>query len=168
MLTANRLRFAKIVGKLAYMYDQAAASAVTLSDIQYALMQEFANSTDRDANLPELQLLATKYAQITNAISAGPVALQTTIVVLAQAIFTSDDFVSDLTTVPSGSSIFACLTAWATEMGAGVDNVTFTTLAATGIVHFLNVVGGSTFTWHTAADGSATYKDSVYCVGTMV
>lgn len=141
MITANRLRFAKIVGKLAYMYDQAAASAVSLADIQYALMQEFANSTDRDANLPEMQLLATKYAAITSAISAGPVALQSTIVTLARSIFTSDDFVSDLTTVPAGSSIAACLTAWATEMGAGVDNVTWTTLAATGIANFLNIVG---------------------------
>lgn len=87
---------------------------------------------------------------------------------VGKRIFTADDFIACLTTVPANGTISAVLTAWATEMGSGVDNVTFTTLSSTGIVHFLNTVGGGTFSWHTAADGSATYKDSVYCVGTEV
>lgn len=41
MTSGNRLRFAKIVGKLAFMYDTATASVTTLSDLQYGTMEEF-------------------------------------------------------------------------------------------------------------------------------
>ena len=165
MTSANHLRFAKIVGKLAYMYDTAGASVATLQDIQYGMMEEFTNSTDRDANLPEVQILAASFAQITSAITNGPTALQAVIVALAKKIFTDDDFVGTLTTVPANSSIGAVLTAWATEM-TSVDNVTFTTLGSTGIVHFLNTVGSATFSWHTS--GSPTYHDGTYAVASEV
>ena len=45
------------------MYDQASASAISLADIQYAMMQEFRKPTDRDGESSRSRAIGGKYSQ---------------------------------------------------------------------------------------------------------
>ena len=170
MTNGNYDRFSKILGKLAYVFDNSAALVTAQQLTQYRTMEQVAKSDQESADLPEISIIAQYFSSWSSAIDAGPLTLQGLVKTIAIKILTSDDFISSLTTVPASSSINNVLTALATEMGAGVDNKTFTNVSSTGLVHFLNqlLTGGASVSWHTAVDGSADYKDSVYVVNAIV
>lgn len=169
MTNGNYDRFFKILGKLAYVFDNSGALITAQELTQYRTMEQAAKSDQESADLPEIEVLANQYSSWSSAISAGPGVLQTLMKSIATKILTSDDFINSLTTVPASSSINNVLTALGAEMATGVDNKTLTTVSGVGLVHFFNqLLTSGSVTWHTAADGSASYKDSVYVVNTIV
>lgn len=166
MTDANYIRHFKVLGKLAKLYDTAAADSTTLETLLTTFVDQYATGTI--ASFPAVQLFPRYTTQWISAITAGPTALQSVAKNAAAAYLTSTDFTNDLTTEPTANTALAVLVALATEMGAGVDNKTLTTKASTGLVNFFDAIRGTAGSWNTAADGSADYKDSVYVVSTVV
>ncbi|HEY3320880.1 MAG TPA: hypothetical protein VGP72_10485 [Planctomycetota bacterium] len=164
MDNANHIRHLKVVGKLAKAYDNATADATAQEALLAAFVDQYADGTP--ASLAAIRLMPTYTSSWSGAIGSGSTAIQTMAVNACKAYLTDPNFTGDLTTVPAGNSAAAVLTAWAADTVA--DSKTLTTKGSSGIVNFLDAVAGASQTWNTASDGSATYKDSVYCVATVV
>lgn len=170
MTNGNYDRFCEILGKLCYVFDNSAALVAAQQLTQYRTLEQATQADQETADLPEVLILANYQASWSSAIQSGPVQLQNLMKTIATKMLTSDDFIAALTTVPASSSINNVLNAWATDMGAGIDNKTFTNVASTGLVNFFNqlLTGGASVTWHTAVDASASFKDSVFVVNTII
>lgn len=166
MTGGNYARHFKVLGKLAKLYDVAAADESTLE----TLLSTFADqvATGGVASLPAVLQMGTYISRWNSAIDAGATALQRVAQDAAKAYLRSDDFIGDLTTVPDTNSIEDVLAALQTEIGAGVDNVTLGTLAATGLVHFFDSMLAAAGTWNTEADATADYRDAIYVVSAVV
>ena len=110
-------------------------------------------------------------SQLRDAITNGATSVQSVAVAQAQKYLVNSAFRSAfVVNTPASVTPAGVLTALALEMsaGGGNDNKTLTTLAATGLANFLNVVGAATFTWNTEAGPGADYDDSVYVVSAVV
>ena len=165
MTSGNYVRHFKVLGKLAKLFDIASAQTPDLNTLMARLYDQVA--TGETASLPGVLLLAQYVNSFQSAIARGPESLAALAKAMAEAYLISNDFVNDLTTTPTSRTGAAVLTALQTEMAAGLNNKTLTTLAATGLVNFFNQFS-PTSSWNTAADASADYKDSVYVVSTIV
>ena len=166
MDAANYEEHLKVFGKLALLNDDASADAAAMKLLISRLIDQYADG--EVATWPTLQLLNPYTPSLYTAVNNGAEALKTLAQNMAAAYLTSAIFRDDLTTTPENiSSATSVLEALQTEMGAGVDNVTFTTKSSTGIVNFFDLFE-PTGAWNTAADETADYKDSVYVVLTDV
>ena len=165
MTSGNYQRHFKVLGKLAYLYD--IAGSATSSEATLLATNTDHISTSLPDDNPSVFLFSAFTNSIQSAINSGPTVLQNLAKQIAGLYVQQSLFTSGLTTVPSGNSPLAILTALATEM-TSVDSKTLTTLASTGLVNFFDAVMGSAGSWNTAADGSADYKDSVYVVSAIV
>ena len=165
MDAGNYTRHFKALGKLAFLYDNATAAALAQQTLRATTADQVADGTT--TTLPAVDLFAQYDTQWKQGITAGATALQAVAIAFASSYLIDATFTAGLTTVPTATTPVAVLTALALEM-TSVDNKTLTTLAATGLVNFFNVVAGSVLSWHTAADASADYKDSVFCVSAVV
>jgi hypothetical protein len=166
MTNGNYVRHLSVLGKLANLYDLAGADAPAINAGLAGMLDQVA---DGQTDSVAIALAFAQWgSQVSSAVTNGPTAVQTAMLNAARYYLTQSYFYSDLTTVPTATTPLAVLTALATEMGAGVDNKTLTTKASTGLVNFFDVIRGTNGTWNTAADGSADYKDSVYCVSAPV
>ncbi len=166
MTGPNYVKHFTVLGKLAYLYDHAGAEVTAQEALMAVFMDEIA--TGAAASLPTVELFAARLAQWRAVITGGGTNGQALARTLAEAYLVSAIFVDTLTTTISGAvTALKVLEALQTEMGAGVDNKTLTTLAATGLVHFFNT-WSPTGSWNTEANETADYQDSVYVVATAV
>ena len=164
MLSANYIFNFKRLGKLAYLWGTASAGA-TASQALLAITYEEVSDGLVDS-IPGEVTLSPYLIQWNSQTSSS--ALSTIAINAASAYLIMPSFVGQLTTQPANkNSAASVLAALVTEMTT-VDSVTLTTLSSTGLAAFFNAVAGSTLTWNTAADASATYKDSIYVVSTLV
>lgn len=151
----------KIIGKLAHMFDISATDVTAQNTLFTNFVEQYAIQ-----DLIELDLLFPASTARWNASVNAQPPLQAIAISTATAYIQSATFTGDLTTAPASGSVYDILTAFAAD--TVTDEVTLTTKASTGIVNFLDVIRGAAGTWNTAADGAATYKDSVLCVSTVV
>jgi hypothetical protein len=165
MTGANYIRNLKALGKLCFLYDNATAAALAQQTLRATTADQVADGTV--TTLPAVDLFAQYDTQWKQGITAGATALQAVAIAFASSYLIDPTFTAGLTTTPTATTPVAVLTAFATEM-TSVDNKTLTTLAATGLVNFFDIIMGSAGSWNTAADGSADYKDSVYVVSAVV
>lgn len=166
MTSGNYQRKFKVLGKLAKLYDLAAADVTTLNLLLAVFADQVADGTA--TSLPDTLLFSTYIPQWSSAVSSGATALKSLAVSAASAHLISSDFTGDFVSNTPSSPITPATVITALIAELTTNSSTLTTLAATGLVNFLNVVYGSVQTFPTAADGSATYKDSVYVVATIV
>jgi hypothetical protein len=166
MTDANYIRHFSALGKLCWLYDNASAQADDLNDWLAATYDQVATGTSE--SLPNVTLFASYNSRLANGISSGATALKATALALAREYVTRAEFTDDLTTQPASRTAALAMAALAADMGAGVDNKTLGTLAATGLANFLNVVAGAVQTWNTEADATADYRDAIYVVATVV
>ena len=166
MLAANYVEHCKVLGKLCRLWDDASADAEAMKLLISRLIDQYADG--ELATWDTLQLLNPYTASLASGVNNGAAALKALAQTMAAAYLTSAIFRGDLTTTPDNiSSATSVLEALQTEMGAGVDNVTFTTKSSTGLVNFFDLFE-PTGAWNTAADGEADYPDSTYVVITNV
>lgn len=165
MLAARYEFHFKRLGKLAFMYQTALANDTSMTALLAVTLEEFADG------LPDCipsELTIEPYVVQMGANLTNP-ALAAVAKNCGAAYLIADDFTKDLTTtIATPKNVATVLNALATEMSAGVDNKTLTTLAATGLVAFFNAYLPSPGTWNSASDATANYKDSVYVTSTFV
>jgi len=168
MTDANYIRHFKVLGKLAYLYDTAGSNATALQTLLAVFADQVADGTY--LTVPAVKLFNNTITEWDAAIgTAGSLTtLRSMAVNAGRAYITNATFTAGLTTTPASASVADVLAALQTEMGAGVDDKTLSTEAATGLVNFLDTLLGSEGTWNTAEDASADYKDSVYVVAALV
>ena len=166
MTDANYIALSKVLGKLAYFFDQAGGGGAGLQQA-FAAMYDQVAKPDTPANNEIVVDFAGVAASLEAGINTGSAALQTTLVRAAQTFLVSDlvrsYFVSHAPA--SNASAAQVITALILEMTA--DSKTFTTLASTGIVNFLQQILPAA-ALPQASDGSASYKDSVYAIVTVL
>ena len=166
MTSGNYQALFKVIGKLSYFYDEAAAGS-TADELAFAALFAQISKPDTIAN-NEIVLDFSSYAsQINNYIYTGGAPLQTALVNAAKNYLTStlvnSYFVHDVPATNANAA--AVVTALIAELTA--DSSTMTTLASTGMVNFLQQILPAA-ALPQAADASATYKDSVYSVVTVL
>jgi hypothetical protein len=166
MLDANYIKHFKIIGKICKLFDVAAADETALKALRATTYDQVADGTDASAEA--VDIFASYRSRYNNAIENGPTTTQRFAIALASDYLNSDDFYADLTTKPTSRTATNVIAALETEMSAGVDDKTLTDLDTTGLVNFFNEIKGSLGTWNTEADGTADYKDSVYCVSAVI
>lgn len=165
MLVANYQRHFKVLGKLAYLYDIAGSATSAENTVLATTADQIATGNPIDN--PSVILFSSFTNSIQSAINSGPTVLQNLAKQIAGLYVQQSLFTSGLTTVPANNSPATILAALATEM-TSVDSKTLTTLASTGLCNFLDQVAIATVAWNQAADASADYKDSVFCVSAVV
>ena len=169
MLNANYVRHLTILGKLCNLYDSAGTTIAELETlIENTVEQDAKDATGAWSNI-RTQLPYVQQAQ--GAVNSGVVNLQAIAIQAALAYLVDANFYDDLTTVPSPKgNAAASLAALQTDMSAGVDNKTLTTLASTGLVNFFNeclaAQGQGVGTWNTS--NAPTYADGTYVVSTVL
>lgn len=167
MIAADYIKHFKVLGKLCRMWDDAVAEADDQKQRIARLYDQAA--TGELPSYPTLLVLNPFTSTLDAAVKNGADAIKATAKSMTEAYLKATLFTDDLTTSPIAPvTAKSVLEALQTEMSAGVDNVTLTTLAATGLVNFFDTNWSPTNTWNTLADASATYKDSVYVVDTIV
>ena len=153
----------KVLGKLAKMYDAAGAGGIG-TPLAAVTVDQVA-----DQDVWELDKIMSSFNQaLDGAInSAANAAAQQQALVLriAGAYLLSETVNGYFTTPPDAATAALVVAALAAEMTT--NTVTVTTRAATGIANLLHVINAAA-SIPQAADASATYKDSVYCVSTLV
>ncbi len=167
MTDANYQKHLKVLGKLCKLWDDAGSDEDTQKELIARMFDQAA--TGELPSYPALLILNPYTAALDRSIVSGVVAQQATAKSMAEAYLKSSTFTDDLTTsVTGGVTGTTVLNALQTEMGAGEDNKTLTTSAATGFVNFFDTNWSPTGSWNTEADATADYKDSVYVVSTIV
>lgn len=168
MTDANYIRHFSVLGKLAYLYDTAGANSTALQALLAVFADQIADGTA--TTLPAVKLFQSAIIQWDAALGTTQAltTLQTIATTAAASYLVNLTFTAGLTTTPAGASVAEVLAALQTEMGAGVDDKTLSTETTTGLVNFLDTVLGSEGTWNTEDDATADYKDSVYCVASLV
>lgn len=164
--TTNYPRVFKVLGKLAFMFDNASAATVEENFVLATTADQIATGLTIDN--PAVLMFAQYSNSLQGAINAGPAAIQTMAKTIAGQYFQLPMFTSLLTNTPASSSVADIIAALALDMASGTDNKTLTTKSGTGLINFFDTVAGTTGTWNHTTDGSADYKDSVYCVDTIV
>ena len=166
MEDANYQEHCKVLGKLCYLYDQAAAEEAATRLVISVFVDQYAAGDE--PTYETVVLLCPFIAGLDSAVDNGAEVIQSRARTIATAYLTSSIFYGDLTTTPANlNSAASVLTALQTEMGAGEDDKTFGTLAGTGFVHFFNL-WSPTGAWNTEADATADYRDAIFVVGTIV
>ncbi len=166
MLDANYQRHFKVLGKLAYLYDYTGSETTELEDL--LAITEDQRATGDEADNPFLVVMSGLPVEFNSAIVSGSAAHQTIAQRYAGIYLTNAAFTSGLTTVPANSSVGGVLAALQTDMGAGVDNKTLGTKAATGLVNFFDSMLAAPGTWNTESDATADYRDAIYVIDTKV
>lgn len=170
MINENYIRHLSVLGKLAYIYDQAVAGVEAENTLLSTFVDQYADGTK--TTVPAVILFPQYTAQLNQTTINGAATRKSIALAAAAAYLINPTFTAGLTTTPTATTAVAVLTALQTEMGAGEDDKTLTTLDTTGLVNFFNAIlvanGGEAGTWNTEADESADYKDSVYVVATLV
>jgi hypothetical protein len=164
MTNANYQRHLKILGKLAYLFDAASSDVADMGALLAAFVDQYADATL--SSLDAIRIFPNYTPRWQSAINVGPTALQALAKDAANAYLTDAAFIDTLGAEPASTTALAVLTQFAAD--TVTDSKTLTTKASTGIVNFLDEVAGDDLGWNTAADESATYKDSVYCVASVV
>ena len=165
MTDANYIRHFKVLGKLAKLYDASASSVEEANTLLATTGDQIATGLVEDN--PAMLLFSGYANSLQSAINTGPSNIQSMCRTIAGQYLQLPLFVTGLTTVPATTSVADIAAALATEM-TSVDTKTITTKTTAGLANFLDVTAGTTGAWNTAADGAADYKDSVYCVDTIV
>lgn len=167
MTDPNYQKHFKVLGKIARVWDD---GGLDVPSMQLLAARFFDQIATGEAPSYGTTLLLNPFATALDAsMQVGANAVQNIAAQMAAAYLTAADFLADLTTTPSNTSQAAkVLEALQTEMGAGEDNVTLTDKAATGLVNFFDSGWSPTLGWNTASDATATYKDSIYVVTTIV
>lgn len=166
MLDANYIKVFKILGKLCYGYDLAAAEYTNLDNILATLQDQVA--TGNSAENAIALLFGQRYTQIASARDGSGASIFQH---AASDFLTSSYFTGKLVhNTPAANTAAAVLAALQLEMSSagGNDDKTLSTLASTGLVHFFNSLLAAPGTWNTEADATADYKDSVYVVLAVV
>jgi len=167
MLDANYIEHCKVLGKICRLWDDGGLSLDDLKLLACRLWDQIA--TGESPSYDACLALNPFTAELNGAMQIGQTDVQRTAKRLAEAYLTDSVFYGDLTTTPGDpTSARSVLEALQTEMGAGEDDKTFTTKAATGLVYFFDTNWAPTGAWNTEADETADYKDSVYVVTTIV
>ena len=168
MLDADYVKLATIMGKLARFYDQAGSQT---ADQQLRLARwadQYADGTA--ASVPQVILFGPSLPSCESAIQSGSVSIQNWAKGQAIQYLTSSDFtIRFVANIPANpNDVTVVLASLVLEMTT--NSKTYTTIPgpATGISNFLNQVAGSVLSLPTAADASASYKDSVYATDTIV
>lgn len=169
MTAAHYVTLFKTIGKLAYLYDSAAAGVTALQLAAAALMEQLPDGGIATA-WPRTKIIAEYATRIDLAITSGPVAVKQAALDAAYAFLRSSEVIAFFVLTPlptSQSTAAAIVTALQAEMAE--DTKTLTTVAATGIVNFLNQLV-PTSTWTTEADATADYSDTTmnYATATQV
>lgn len=159
MTDPNYIKLFTILGKWCYAYDLCVAEATNLDTIIATIQDQIATG-DPDEN-PVIDTFRQRIVQLENARDASGASVCQA---AAFDFIRSPYFTSKMTVTPASTGIEDVLAAFQTQMGAGEDDKTLTTLHSTGLVNFFNSLLAAPGTWNTAADGSADYKDSVYVV----
>ena len=167
MTDANYIKHMKVIGKLAYCWDQAGDTLATMEAYIAALFDQV--FTGAGASYDAGLLLAGFHGSLDQAINAGASGETTRKAMLAHVCsqyLVNALFTNDLTTTPTASTATAACEALQFDLVA--DSKTLTDVAATGIVNFLETafapISGPTGGWETEADATADYKDTVYCI----
>ena len=161
MTSGNMIALCKILGKLAYWYDVAAADVPTEQQALAALMAQMAKP-DAAANNPTVLIFSQAASGLNANITNGNVALQTSILNAAINYLTGSQVASYfVNNIPAaGANAAAVITALIAEMTT--DLAYFDTAASTGLVHFLEqVASGASALPQT---GTTKYADATYCV----
>jgi len=163
MTSGNYQALCKILGKLSYFFDQAGAGNSSLAQAFAALYDQVAKPDSAPNNEIVIDFAGSANA-LNNLMTSGGASLQTQIVNATKNFLTSnlvyDYFVHS---IPASQTPLAVITALIAEMTA--DSATMTTVPtpATGMVNLIQQISAGAAIPQTA-DGSATYKDSVYSV----
>ena len=167
MIAADYVTHLKVLGKLARLWDDASSDASAMKLLIARFYDQIATG---EAPSYDTLLTLNPYTSLLNGgVQNGAEAIKTVTVAAAAAYLISATFRDSLITTPATpSNSTSVLEALQTEMGAGVDNKTLTTSAATGFVNFFDANFSPTGSWNTEADGTADYKDSIYVVTTIV
>lgn len=169
MLDANYIKHFKVLGKLARLYDDAAAASdvAALKTLAMRLFDQAA--TGESPSYDAVLVLSAFMSPLDLSINAVTNNVRATVKTMAAAYLVHSLFRADLTTTPaSANDAASVLAALRTDMSAGVDNKKLTTEAATGLVNFFKNVMAAGGSWNSIADASADYKDSVYVVTAVV
>ena len=161
MTSGNMIALCKILGKLAYWYDAAAADVPTEQQALAALMAQV-TKPDAAANNPTVLIFSQAAPGLNANITNGNVALQTSILNAAINYLTGSQVASYfVNNIPAtGANAAAVITALIAEMTT--DLTYFDTVGATGLVHFLEqVASGASALPQT---GTTKYADATYCV----
>ena len=126
MTSGNYAIHCKVLGKLAKLYDLAAADVAELETFAGAFYDQIADGTS--ASWPTSQLFNPATGTLLSAIQSGAVALKAWAKDRADEYLRSTIFTATLTTAPASGTAKASLEAWMTDMG--LDSETFTTAAA--------------------------------------
>ena len=162
MTDANYQKHLKLLGKLCLLYDDANTQQGNTS----TLLENFVDQYADGLKLASIKIFSTYQLQWLNALS-GNSALANIATAAAAAYLTDPTFTADLTTVPvNPQSVTSVLAALQTEMSAGVDNKTLSTLGSTGLVHFFNSFLPSPGTWNTS--GTPSYADGTFVVSAVI
>jgi hypothetical protein len=168
MTDGNYQALSKILGKLAYFFDQAGAGSVS-QEAAFAAMFDQVAKPDTAANNEIVVDFAGAAQGLFNNIATGGATQQAALVAAGKKYLASDLVIgSFVTNVPAANASAAQVIA-ALILEMTHDSVTFTTVPnpATGIVNFLQqIVPGAALPQ--AADASASYKDSVYSIVTVL
>jgi len=166
MTDGNYQALSKILGKLAYFFDQAGAGSVS-QEAAFAAMFDQVAKPDTAANNEIVVDFAGAAQGLFNNIATGGATQQAALVAAGKKYLASDLVIgSFVTNVPAANASAAqVITALIAEMTT--DTKTFTTLASTGIVNFLQQILPAA-ALPQAADISASYKDSVYAIVTVL
>ncbi len=166
MLDANYIRHFKTLGKFCKLFDIAGANESEVLTLMATTYDQIADGTPESSDGVDI---ASQYrSRYKSGISNGATAQQTLAKNMASAYLISDSFVDNLTTQPTSRTAADVLAALQTEMGAGVDDKTLTTKAATGLVNFFDSMLAAPGTWNTEAGPTADYDDSVYVVTPVI
>lgn len=160
----------KILGKVALAYSSADATAASQEQLRLRTMDQAADGE----NAPPTDIVASYMAVWKNYVTAGTESIRALAVTMATTYLTNTFFTNDLNNVPTSNNVVAVLTALQLEMGDGEsgDDKTLTNKTTSGLVNLFDAIletnGAEDGTWNTTTDGAADYKDSVYCVATIV
>lgn len=163
MTDADYLERLKILGKLCYIYDTAAASVTTMETAIARFFDQVATG-EAATSWAALQVFNPYTAQFASAVASGPTALKAWAVQCAGYYLASAAFTAGLVTARASNTAAASLVAWIADMTD--DSKTLTTAASTGLVHFFET------NWSPTGDfpqsESPTYADGTYVVATIV
>ncbi len=166
MTDANYIALSKVLGKLAYFFDQAGAGSVS-QEAAFAAMYDQVAKPDSAPNNEIVVDFAGAAQGLFNNIATGGATQQAALVAAGKKYLASDLVIGSFVSHAPASNASAAQVIAALILEMTADSKTFTTLASTGIVNFLQQILPAA-ALPQASDGSASYKDSVYAIVTVL
>lgn len=161
MIAGNYQKHLKVLGKCAYLYDNATSQGDNEDDFISVFMQQVAAQQSSVINAA----FNTSFGALLRSVNVGARSQVTLARAMTEAYLAQSTISTDMTTTPSSSAAIDVLEALQTEMAAGQDNKTLTTAGSTGLVNFFDT-WSPTGSWNTS--GTPDYADSTYVVNTYV